>query len=146
MSDSEFFNTLKYDKSIPASVKETFLDIYFAQSMISLNQCVGDDNNEDDTELVEFMSSGESPEAEYMKKASLEATYELLDELNEREQWVLRHRYGIDEGWTLSKCGERFPWGEVSRERIRQIENNAKKKIARKMQKSKYNFLKDEVK
>ena len=52
----------------------------------------------------------------------------LKDTLNEREEQVLRHRFGLDDGSpkTLEEVGKIF---DVTRERIRQIEVKAIKKL-----------------
>ncbi|MGI6164235.1 MAG: sigma-70 family RNA polymerase sigma factor, partial [Bacillota bacterium] len=53
---------------------------------------------------------------------------EVLDTLNEREQRVLRLRFGLDDGKarTLEEVGREFG---VTRERIRQIEAKALRKL-----------------
>ena len=53
---------------------------------------------------------------------------EIICELSEKEQFVVRHRLMADKAMTLQSIGDHFG---VSRERIRQIEGNAKKKIRR---------------
>ena len=52
----------------------------------------------------------------------------LLDTIDERESRILRLRYGLDDGdpMTLKEIGERV---NLSRERVRQIENDALKKL-----------------
>ena len=52
----------------------------------------------------------------------------VLNTLSQRERDVLRMRYGLDDGWprTLEEVGQHF---EVTRERIRQIEAKALKKL-----------------
>lgn len=54
----------------------------------------------------------------------------LLLALSEREQYVITHRFAIerDEKETLDKIGQEF---SITRERVRQIENNALKKLQR---------------
>lgn len=51
-----------------------------------------------------------------------------LEGLTEKEQFVVKHRLMADDAMTLQSIGDHFG---VSRERIRQIEGNAKKKIRR---------------
>lgn len=57
-----------------------------------------------------------------------ESVLEVLSTLTEREQKVIRLRYGIDDGHerTLEEIGKQF---DVSRERIRQIESKALRKL-----------------
>ena len=57
-----------------------------------------------------------------------ERLHEVLDTLTERERQVLDHRFGLTDGYsrTLEEVGKQF---NVTRERIRQIEGVALKKI-----------------
>ena len=57
-----------------------------------------------------------------------EQLMEVLDTLTEREQRVLRLRFGLDDGRprTLEEVGRQF---QVTRERIRQIEAKALRKL-----------------
>ena len=57
-----------------------------------------------------------------------EQIHKLLDTLTEREKGVIELRYGIDDGTqrTLEEVGKHFG---VTRERIRQIEGKALKKL-----------------
>lgn len=59
---------------------------------------------------------------------------ELVERLDEREQTILRYRFGLDGGSerTLEEVGERFG---VTRERIRQIQNLALAKLRRMIEK-----------
>ncbi len=65
----------------------------------------------------------------------------VLNTLSQRERDVLRMRYGLDDGWprTLEEVGQHF---EVTRERIRQIEAKALKKLRHP---SKMRHLKDYI-
>ena len=62
------------------------------------------------------------------QKALREATREVLDNLTEREAKVLKMRFGIDmpSDHTLEEVGKQF---DVTRERIRQIEAKALRKL-----------------
>ncbi len=145
MTDTKFYEFLKYDDSIPAAEKERYLDAFFAQGAVSLNAMV--DGEDGDIEYVERVVAKDSVERTVMQNAREEAVRDLVAELTEREQWVLRHRFGIDAEWTLEECGRRCPQefgGPVSRERIRQIEKEAKTKLAKKINTEKYSFLADE--
>lgn len=57
-----------------------------------------------------------------------ETIQEVLSTLTEREEKVIRLRFGLDNGrtWTLEEIGKEF---NVTRERIRQIEAKAIKKL-----------------
>lgn len=77
-----------------------------------------------------------SPYDEMVSSKLMEETQKVLSTLNEREERVLRKRYGIGEGYghTLEEVGKDF---NVSRERIRQIEAEALKKLRRSAQATK---------
>ncbi len=94
---------------------------------VSLETPIGE---EDDSHLGDFIEDKEdqSPE-EYATKALLrERLYEIMQDLNDREQRVLILRYGLNDNRprTLEEVGREF---NVTRERIRQIESKALKKL-----------------
>jgi RNA polymerase primary sigma factor len=94
---------------------------------VSLESPVGE---EDDSHLGDFIEddSGSQP-AEAVSQAMLrQQLMEILDTLSEREAKVLRLRYGLDDGRprTLEEVGREF---NVTRERVRQIEAKALRKI-----------------
>ena len=85
---------------------------------------------EDDSHLGDFIEDKEtqSPE-EYATKALLkDELYEIMKDLTDREERVLRLRYGLDDNRprTLEEVGKEF---NVTRERIRQIEAKAIRKL-----------------
>lgn len=94
---------------------------------VSLESPVGE---EDDSHLGDFIEddSGSQP-AEAVSQAMLrQQIMEILDTLSDREAKVLRLRYGLDDGRprTLEEVGREF---NVTRERVRQIEAKAIRKI-----------------
>ena len=94
---------------------------------VSLESPVGE---EDDSHLGDFIEddSGSQP-AEAVSQAMLrQQIMEILETLSEREAKVLRLRYGLDDGRprTLEEVGKEF---NVTRERVRQIEAKALRKI-----------------
>lgn len=96
---------------------------------ISLETPVGE---EEDTPLGEFISDPNvvTPD-DYTNIEMLEQKLdEALSSLTDREEKVLRMRYGLFDGrtHTLEEVGKEF---NVTRERIRQIENKALKKLKR---------------
>ena len=97
-----------------------------AQLPISLETPIG---KEEDSRLGDFIESdGETPEDQVSKNLLREDLEKVLDGLSPRERDVLRLRYGLDDGRmkTLEEIGQIF---NVTRERIRQIEAKALRKL-----------------
>ena len=98
-----------------------------AADTLSLDTPVGD---EEDTSIGSFVPDESNPgPADATSNALLaEALKEILDTLTEREADVLRMRFGMYDGrtHTLEEVGQIFG---VTRERIRQIENKAIRKL-----------------
>jgi RNA polymerase primary sigma factor len=99
----------------------------FAQAPISLEQPVGD---EDESEFGQFVADeqAESPYERAVEILREDALREALANLNYRERRVLELRYGLggEHPRTLDEVGRAF---NVTRERIRQIENESLKKL-----------------
>ena len=97
-----------------------------AQLPISLETPIG---KEEDSRLGDFIEAdGETPEDDVSKNLLREDLEHVLDTLSPRERDVLRLRYGLDDGRmkTLEEIGQIF---NVTRERIRQIEAKALRKL-----------------
>lgn len=98
-----------------------------AQEPVSLETPIGE---EDDTHLVDFIPDDEvlAPAEAAAFSMLKEQLVEVLDTLTEREQKVLKLRFGLEDGRarTLEEVGKEF---EVTRERIRQIEAKALRKL-----------------
>lgn len=96
-------------------------------AMSSLNTPVGE---EEGTELMEFVPIEDEKSVEdiVMMGNLRESLEDALSTLKDREQKVLRLRFGMDDGRarTLGEVGEEF---NVTRERIRQIEAKALRKL-----------------
>ena len=108
----------------PDKVREI---LKIAQEPVSLETPIGD---EDDSHLGDFIEDKSTlqPEqhaADEMLKEELEVA---LQSLTEREQKVIRLRFGLEDGKarTLEEVGQEF---SVTRERIRQIEAKALRKL-----------------
>jgi RNA polymerase primary sigma factor len=110
---------------IPVSSVRKVLKI--AQQPISLESRVGE---EEDSRLGDFIqdTTGVSP-AEAMIRVNLkEQTANVLRTLNPREERIIKMRFGLEDGseHTLEEVGQNF---QVTRERIRQIEVKALRKL-----------------
>ncbi|MGZ5423200.1 MAG: sigma-70 family RNA polymerase sigma factor [Candidatus Aminicenantales bacterium] len=88
--------------------------------------------DEDDLEVEERISDTHSPSVEYqIIKASVQQQIrETLGELDDKEALVLKLRFGLDDDRprTLQEIGEQL---KLTRERIRQIEQKAMRKLGR---------------
>ena len=93
---------------------------------ISLESRVGEHHDTDLGELLEDPHS--SPEQALLLSQLQDAITTVLQQLNPREQWVIRERFGLsdDTPRSLSEIGERL---QLSRERVRQIETRALHKL-----------------
>lgn len=98
-----------------------------SQETVSLESPVGD---EDESHLGDFIEDAHAPlpsdEAAFTQLK--DQLGKVLNQLTEREQKVLRMRFGLDDGHerTLEEVGREF---NVTRERIRQIEAKALRKL-----------------
>ena len=101
--------------------------IKIAQEPVSLETPIGE---EEDSHLGDFIPDEDAPAPSEAASFSLmkEQLMEVLDTLTPREEKVLRLRFGLDDGRqrTLEEVGREF---SVTRERIRQIEAKALRKL-----------------
>lgn len=121
-SDEEIAKEMGIDVSKVHEAKKA------AQEPISLETPIGE---KEDSHLGDFIEDQKtaSPEEETAATIRREQIHELLaDNLTERERGVLYLRFGMDDGTprTLEEVGKHFG---VTRERIRQIESKALKKL-----------------
>ena len=98
-----------------------------AQQPISLHSPIGDSDNASFGDLIEDKSI-ESPMEEASSSILKDRINEVLDTLTDREREVLEQRFGLKDGHcrTLEEVGTQF---ELTRERIRQIEAKALRKM-----------------
>jgi RNA polymerase primary sigma factor len=93
---------------------------------------LSDKVNDDDLEVEDRISDPDSPSVEYqIIKASVQQQIrDILGELDEKEALVLKLRFGLDDDrpQTLQEIGDRL---NLTRERIRQIEQKAMRKLSR---------------
>ena len=110
---------------MPVDKVEQILEV--AKEPVSLETPIGDD---EDSQLGDFVEdeSAENPLDSAVATALADATLEVLTNLTDREQKVLRMRFGIgmNTDHTLEEVGKQFG---VTRERIRQIEAKALRKL-----------------
>ena len=100
------------------------------QDIASLDASVGRDGDDEDSVLGDFVEDEErdSPEESAANQILKEQLSEIIATLTDREQKIIRLRFGIGGGrpHTLEEVGNEF---EVTRERIRQIEAKALSKL-----------------
>ncbi|MFO8101594.1 MAG: RNA polymerase sigma factor RpoD [Dehalococcoidia bacterium] len=107
----------------PERVEEVFK---MTQEPISLETPIGEDK---DSHLSDFIEDRKAAPSEVASHLLLkEQIEEVLQDLTDRERKVLRLRFGLEDGRsrTLEEVGREF---EVTRERIRQIEAKALRKL-----------------
>ncbi len=100
------------------------------QDIASLDASVGREGDDEDSVLGDFVEDEErdSPEDSAANQILKEQLSEIIATLTEREQKIIRLRFGIGGGrpHTLEEVGNEF---DVTRERIRQIEAKALSKL-----------------
>ena len=98
-----------------------------SKALLSLDKTLTD---EEDADLTDIIPDGNQPTPEEVMRtnATKEAVNEILGSLSEREQKVIRMRFGLDDGVqrTLKDIGAELG---VTRERVRQIESKAMQKL-----------------
>jgi RNA polymerase primary sigma factor len=98
-----------------------------ARQPLSLDQPVGD---HDDSFFGEFLEDhrNDDPLYETNQETLKQQIHEAMQTLNYREREILKLRYGLADGYayTLEEVGKIF---QVTRERVRQIESKAVKKL-----------------
>jgi len=101
--------------------------VRIAPEPLSLETPIGEEEN---SHLGDFIEDSEavSPDEAASTLVLREQIEDVLDTLTERERDVLKLRFGLDDGYarTLEEVGQHF---KVTRERIRQIEAKALKKL-----------------
>ena len=145
-SDSDFLDEVAKSDELSAADKSTIFYVYYAKNGKSLNEHVGDDSESDTDCLGDFIPDEVAgPEETTITSLRDANIHELLGELSEREQWIIEHRFGFNgnDVMTLEQCGEQYPWGSITRERIRQIERRAIERLKGKVNKTKYSLIRE---
>ncbi len=98
----------------------------------SLEAPIGDDETNRVADVVKD-ESADTPYEQLEEKTNSALVHEMVETLDAREKAILRQRFGLDgdERKTLEEIGEQFG---VTRERIRQIEEIALKKLRKRIQ------------
>ena len=98
-----------------------------SQEPVSLETPIGE---EEDSHLGDFIPDDDIPSPQDAATTTMlrDQLFQTLDLLSEREEKVIRLRFGLDDGKvrTLEEVGKVF---DVTRERIRQIEAKALRKL-----------------
>jgi RNA polymerase primary sigma factor len=119
-----FAGEKKYSEA--EKIKRTKAVVKYKQEISSLDATISRDGDEDESLLGSFVEdeSAEKPEDAAAEQLLKEQLSTVMNSLNDRERKILVMRYGLEGGrvHTLEEVGLAF---DVTRERIRQIENKA---------------------
>lgn len=117
-------------KALDMDVEKIDYVMRIKQDIASLDASVGRDGDDEDSVLGDFVEDEErdSPEDSAAHQILKEQLSEIIATLTDREQKIIRLRFGIGGGrpHTLEEVGNEF---DVTRERIRQIEAKALAKL-----------------
>ncbi|MBR5554262.1 MAG: RNA polymerase sigma factor RpoD [Clostridia bacterium] len=120
-------NDAEIAQEMGCSVEKVREIIKYAQDPISLEERVG---KEEDSVIGDFIPDANAPDPEQIVSRTIlrEKIMEALDSLTPRESSVIKMRFGLIDGRvrTLEEVGEEF---NITRERIRQIEAKALRKL-----------------
>ena len=114
-------------KAVELSPQDVKKSLGYARRTVSLDQPVGEDG---DTELQDYIENRNTPNPFHEVKQSLlaEDIGKAIDDLTEREASILKLRFGLEgeRKHTLEELGIKF---SITRERIRQIQKSALRKL-----------------
>jgi RNA polymerase primary sigma factor len=117
-------------KELEMDVEKIEYVMKIKQDITSLDAGVGRDGDDDDSVLGDFVEDEDriTPEESASNQLLKEQIRDILATLSEREQKIIKMRFGLDGGksHTLEEVGQEFA---VTRERIRQIEAKALSKL-----------------
>jgi len=117
----------EYSKHLHISIEKVKNVLKIMQDPISLSTPIGED---EDSHLEDFIEdkSGPGPSSSAIDFLRKQEVTEVLASLSDREARIIKLRFGIDSGYprTLEEVGRMF---KVTRERVRQIEAKAIRKL-----------------
>lgn len=104
------------------------MDQRMTQKDLSLDARIGKD---DESSFINYLKDNSFNQEDLIAKNQIESTIKknidrIMDELKEREKYIVQNRILVDKPMTLEEIGEKY---SISRERVRQIENTALTKI-----------------
>ena len=118
------------DRKLKVATAKVKKIVRMAQETRSLDEPIGSSDDDSNSELSEFVrdDSSPTPTEEASNQLLREQMEELLRSLERREREVLELRFGLHDGQsrTLEEVGQAFG---VTRERVRQIETKALRKL-----------------
>ena len=122
-----FVNELARRMRLPVERIERLQELVTSAQMTSLETPVGE---EGETEMIDLLQdeSGHTPQDDITQFLQHERIIALLSKMNEREQRVLILRYGLEDGISRT-LGETAKFFNITRERVRQIEVVAMRKL-----------------
>ena len=124
-----YVSSIKHIDEQDIMIYNSFYDI---SAIASLSMPIVNNDGDEDTCIEEFVSSeSPSPEELYENNSTHELIEEILDKiLNKKEAEIIRCRFGFNSGHieTLQEIGQKY---NLTRERIRQIESTALRKLRR---------------
>jgi RNA polymerase primary sigma factor len=101
-----------------------------SQDIVSLDQPVKGSKDEEQTQLGDLLQDLDAPQPEFIASQHLlrRQLREVVDSLPARQRKIINMRFGLEDGVprTLEEIGEEF---SISRERVRQIQNDAISRI-----------------
>ncbi len=105
------------------------MDLRLSHRDLSLDATIGDDGDVSHLDYLTY--DGDDQEVSLIKKEEMELAQQniagAMATLNEKESYIIRHRVMADNPETLQQIGDRY---RITRERARQIEKQALKKLA----------------
>jgi RNA polymerase primary sigma factor len=124
-----YVSSIKHIDEQDIMIYNSFYDV---SAIASLSTPIANNDGDEDTCIEEFVSSEyPSPEELFENSSIHDLIEEILDKiLNEKEAEIIRCRFGFNDGRaeTLQEIGQKY---NLTRERIRQIESTALRKLRR---------------